>query len=97
MIKNLGNEVDLKGLYKILFREETEAILKAEEYTEYRALLSKKERKEIKKNIEKIAECAANYFLERYGPVKDNNSKWRKKIEESLKTVILSFKSSHIF
>ena len=77
-------------LYRILFREESEAILKATEYKPYLALLSREDIKKIKKNLFKISDCAAGYYFKKYVSDKDNGDISKKKIEESLKVAVLA-------
>ena len=78
------------NLYRILFREESEAILEAKEYKSYRALLSWKDRKKIEKNLSKISDCATKYYFKKYVSDKDNGDISKKKIEESLKVAVIA-------
>jgi len=78
------------NLYTILFREQSEAILKARENKPYLALFSREEIKNIFKKLDEISEYAAKYYWKKYGSRGDDSNISRAHIEESLKVAILS-------
>lgn len=85
---NLSDEQKIK-LYTILFREQSEAILKAQENKAYLAFFSKEERKTIFKKLDEISKYAAEYFWKKYARGNNDINVSREHIEESLKAAIL--------
>ena len=58
-------------LIRILFEEQSKAILNSQEYKSLRSTLSRRELKDIDKNYDNIASYAAKYFLKKYPRVED--------------------------
>ena len=58
-------------LIRILFQEQSKAILSAQEYKGLRSTLSRSDLKIIDKDYENIASYAAKYFLKKYPRLED--------------------------
>ncbi|MBV6419578.1 MAG: hypothetical protein DAHOPDDO_00801 [Ignavibacteriaceae bacterium] len=78
------------NLYAILFRGQSEAILKAKENKSYLAFFNKDEQKRIFRNLDEISKYAAEYYWNKYGSSGADGNISRAHIEESLKAAILA-------
>lgn len=83
---------DCFALYRNIFHEECQAIIKSKEYAESKAGLSKDERNKIKKNQEKIAEYAARYYIGNYGSNLVDEAFIKRAVRKSINMALKNFR-----
>lgn len=74
-------------LIRILFEEQSKAILSSQEYKSLRSTLSRGKIKDIDKYYDKIASYAAKYFMKKYPRIEDITDE---NIRESILAAIIA-------
>jgi len=79
------------SLYRKIFLQECQAIIKSKEYAELKAGLSHEQRKLIKKNHKEVSDFAAKFLIDNFGTNLSTDDERQHAINESLREALRNF------